>query len=151
MSALTLAPRRWYSWDFFLFDGSRELADLRVSSWREKGVLSVEGVDYSVFRESSWGDFVLEHAGTTLARATKPSAFHRLFEIRYMERSYTLKAKSTFGRSYVLLDGSTEIGTLELESWWTRRATAHLPDDWPMPIKSFAVWLAIVMWKRDAS
>ena len=83
MSALTLTPKRWYSWDFFVLDGARTLANFRLSSWREKGVLEVDGLDYDVYRESPFGDFILQHAGSILARATKPSAFRRSFVIRY--------------------------------------------------------------------
>ena len=96
MSALTLTPKRWLSWDFFVLDGARTLANFRLSSWREKGVLEVEGLDYDVYRESPFGDFILQHAGSILARATKPSAFRRSFVIRYKERSFTLQAQSAF-------------------------------------------------------
>ena len=149
MTVLTLTPKRWYSWDFSVIDDARHLADLHLSNWRERGVLSIEGVDYSVFRESPLGDFILQHAGSVLARATKPSAFQRSFVIKYKEKYYTLRAKS-FSRTFVLFDGSTQVGSLAPESCWTRRANATLPDDWPLPVKSFAMWLAIVHWKRDA-
>ena len=46
-----------------------------------EGVVSVDGIDYRLYRESSFGDFVLEHAGSVIARATKPSAFRREFVI----------------------------------------------------------------------
>ena len=42
MSALTLAPRRWYSWDFSVAAGDKRLAEFNLSSWREKGVVRVE-------------------------------------------------------------------------------------------------------------
>lgn len=151
MSALTLAPTHWYSWDFFVFDGDRQLAEFNLSSWREKGVVSVDGVDYHLYRESTLGDFVLQHAGSVIARATKPSAFRREFVIRYKEKPYTLLAKSAFSRTFVVLDGSTEIGSIAPERLTTRRATADLPDNWPLLLKSFAMWLTIVQWKREAS
>ena len=151
MSALTLAPRHWYSWDFFVFDGDRQLAEFNLSSWREKGVVSVDGVDYHLYRESALGDFVLQHAGSVIARATKPSAFRREFVIRYKEKPYTLLAKSAFSRTFVVLDGSTEIGSIAPERLTTRRAMADLPDNWPLLLKSFAMWLTIVQWKREAS
>ena len=37
MRALTLIPRHWYSWDFFVTDDDRQLAEFNLSSWREKG------------------------------------------------------------------------------------------------------------------
>jgi hypothetical protein len=94
MSVLTLAPRRWDSWDFFVLDGE--------------------------------------------------------FVIRYKEKPYTLRAKSAFNRTYVVLDGSTEIGSIVPENWSTRKSKVTLPDDWTFLLKSFAMWLTIIHWKRDA-
>ena len=151
MSALTLEPKRWYSWDFSVFEGARQLVDFQLSSWRTTGVLSVEGVNYRVSREGMLGDFVMQQAGSVLVRATKPSAFRRAFEIQYKGRRFTLRAKAPFTRAFVLLYGSSEIGSIVPESVLTRRATVSLPEDWPLPVKSFAIWLTIVHWKRDAS
>ena len=151
MSVLTLAPRNWFTWNFSLLDGERLLADIHFSSWRERGVLTVEGVDYSVYRESMLGDFLLERAGSMVARAEKPSAFVRSFIIKYKERSYTLQAESSFRRAFVLLDGAREIGSIAPESVWTRTAVVTLPDDWPLPLKSFAIWLTLLRWRRESN
>ena len=151
MSVLTLAPRNWFTWNFSLLDGERLLADIHFSSWRERGVLTVEGVDYSVYRESMLGDFLLERAGSMVARAEKPSAFVRSFIIKYKERSYTLQAESSFRRAFVLLDGAREIGSIAPESVWTRTAVVTLPDDWPLPLKSFAIWLTLLHWRRESN
>jgi hypothetical protein len=151
MSALTLAPRHWYSWDFFVLDGDRQVAEFNLSSWREKGVVWVDGVDYRLHREGAMGDFLLQREGTVVARATKPSAFRREFVIRYKEKPYTLRAKAAFSRTFVVLDGSREIGSIAPERMSTRKAAVNLPDDWPFLLKSFAMWLTIVHWKRDAS
>lgn len=151
MSVLTLAPRNWFTWNFSLLDGERLLADIHFSSWRERGVLTVEGVDYSVYRESMLGDFLLERAGSMVARAEKPSAFLRSFIIKYKERSYTLQAESSFRRAFVLLDGAREIGSIAPESVWTRTAVVTLPDDWPLPLKSFAIWLTLLRWRRESN
>ena len=66
----------------FLRDRRRPPA-CRVQSlvMAREGVVSVDGIDYRLYRESSFGDFVLEHAGSVIARATKPSAFRREFVI----------------------------------------------------------------------
>ena len=151
MSALTLTPRRWYSWDFSVADGGRALAEFKLSLWREKGVARADGVDYQLFRESPLGDFVVQRAGSVIARATKQSLCRREFIIRYRERSCTLRAKGPFSRTFVVLDGSTQIGSLVPEHSFTHRATVALPDDWPLPLKLFVMWLTIVHWRRNAS
>jgi len=131
-------------------DSAPTVAHIDVSAWREKGVLNVEGINYRVYRESAMGDFVLTRDGAVLARATKPSAFHRSFTLDYDGKQYTLCAKAAFRRAFALLDGTREIGALVPDSAWTRKATASLPDDWPLPLAVFAIWLTIILWKRDS-
>jgi hypothetical protein len=151
MSVLTLTPRSAFSWNFSVLDGERPLADVNLSSWRERGTISVDGLDYSIDRESALGDFVLERSGSVLARAEKPSAFQRAFIIRYKQKPYTLKAESVFRQTFVLLDGDHQIGSIVRKSAWTRQSVVTLPDDWPLAVKSFAIWLTIMHWRRDAS
>jgi hypothetical protein len=151
MSVLTLMPRGWFSWNFSVLDGERALADVYLSSWRDRGRLTIDNVEYLVSREMLLGDFLLQQSGSVLARAKKPSAFRRSFIIRYQERSCTLQARSAFGRAFVLLDGEKEIGSIVPRNMWTRKSVATLPDDWPLPVKSFAMWLTMVHWKRESS
>ena len=96
--------------------------------WREKGLLTVHGIDYMVYREGlTSGAFILELDGTVLARAEKPSAFHRAFLIEHAGKQYTLRAKSAFRRAFLLLDGSEKSerysrkGSLRAEQQWSSR------------------------------
>jgi hypothetical protein len=70
--------------------------------------------------------------------------------VHYSGREYTLRKPSVWRRTFVLMDGERQIGSIAPESMWSRRATAELPHDWPTPIKLFVIWLVIVLWKRDA-
>ena len=51
----------------------------------------------------------------------------------------------------MILDGETEVGSIVPENSFTRRAMVTLPDGWPLPVQSFAMWLTVIHWKRDAS
>jgi hypothetical protein len=56
---LTAVPKSWFSWDFTVMDGTQSVGDVDVSCWREKGVITVEGAHYRVYREGLMsGDFV---------------------------------------------------------------------------------------------
>ena len=148
---LKAIPKRWFSWDFTVMEGSQPVADIDVSWWREKGLLTVHGTDYTVYREGLMsGAFILELDGTVLARAEKPSTFHRAFLIEHAGKQYTLRAKSAFRRAFLLLDGSREIGALSPEGIFTRRATVEFPEELPLPAKVFIIWLAVILWKRDS-
>ena len=37
MTRLTVTPKHWYSWKFVVMGGPRQMADVGLSSWREKG------------------------------------------------------------------------------------------------------------------
>jgi signal transduction histidine kinase len=150
MSTLTLVPRRWYSWDFDLVDGDRRLAGLEMSWWREKGVLTVDGVDHRIYRESLAGDFVLEQNGTVVARATKLSVWTNSFVLTCGGHEYSLRKRSMWRREFVLRSGQTEIGSLVPRNMWTRHAQVTLPPDWPLAVRAFVIWLTILIWKRES-
>ena len=146
---LSLVPKKWFSWDFTVTEGARSVADIDISWWREQGVLTVQGVDHRVYRERMMsGDFILESGGSVLARAQKPSAFHRTFEIAHEGRRYTLRAESAFRRTFLLLDGERRVGSLSPEGIFTRRASVDLPPSLPLAMRVFVIWLAVILWKR---
>ncbi len=148
---LTATPKHWFSWDFVVLEGSQAVAEIDISWWRERGVLTVSGVDYHVYRQGVMsGDFILERGGLALARAEKPSAFHRSFIVEHQAKRYTLRTRSMFRRAFLLLEGEREIGSVCPEGVFTRRATVVLPADWPLPVKVFIIWLAVVLWKRES-
>jgi len=147
---MQLEPRRWYSWDYAVMSGDRTVAQIDLSAWRERAEIMIGDVTHRTFREHALGDFVIEAGGRELARATKPSAFRDTMIVHYGGRDYTLLKPSIWRRTFALLDGERQIGTIEPESAWTRRAIARFESDWPMPIQTFVIWLVIMLWKRNA-
>lgn len=149
---LQIVPASWFSWDFRVTDASRTVADIAVSWWREKGRLTADGATYLVYREAVMsGAFVLEGPNGVLARAEKPSAFRREFVIAYAGRELTLRPRSMFRRAFDLLDGSRVLGSISPHSAFTRKATADLPSDLPLAVRTFLVWLTVISWRREHS
>jgi hypothetical protein len=147
---LTAVPTHWYSQDFTLRDGDRTLAELDFSSWRERGVLTIDGRDYRVYREGAMsGAFILELDGTEIARAEKPSAFHRMFIVRHAGQEWELRAASALRRKFVLLQGSNEVGVIAPEHAFSRRAAVDLRVTLPAAVQAFIVWLTLLLWKRE--
>jgi hypothetical protein len=150
--AMTIGATHWYSWDFDVTDDTRHVAHLDVSAWREKGVLTIDGIAHRVYREGvGSGEFLLQRDGIVLARATKPSAFRSAFEVRHDGRTYELAKESFWQRRYVVRSGNAEIGSLGPRSAFGREAVATLPEAWPLPLKVFVIWLVVILWKRAAS
>jgi len=150
-TVLRLIPKRWFSWDFAVLDDRGIVANIDISQWREKGVLTVRGASHPVYRERlTSGDFILESAGSILARARKPSAFRRSFNMEHGGRRYTVRAQSAFRRKFVVLDGDIEIGSISPDGIFTRRASIDLPEDISLALRIFIVWLAVILWKRGS-
>jgi hypothetical protein len=147
---LRALPANWFSWDFNVFDGDKHLALIDQACLREAGELLLEGTRYKASRES-WlgGAFLLETEGRVVARAIKPSAWRRAFEVQHDNKTYTLKARSSWGRTFELLDGEIVIGSMRPAHSFTRKAEVEFPDSIPLPVRVFMVWLTIILWKRD--
>ena len=147
---LHIVPANWYSWDFRVTDETRAVADVTMSHWREKGALTLGDSTYGMYREAPMsGAFVLERAGTELARAEKPSLFRREFVVHFRDREYTLGPESLLRRTFVLRHGSQQVGSLAPSSAITRKASADLPEILPLPVRIFIVWLAMISWRRQ--
>jgi len=104
MSMLELVSLGWLSWDFSVLQNGSPIAEIDISSWREKGVLIVGGSSYNVYREGMMsGQFILELNGIQLASAEKPSALYRSFTVQHGGKTYTLKAAAALRRTFLLL------------------------------------------------
>jgi hypothetical protein len=127
-------------------------AEIHLSSWRQHGTISVPGgPEYRVRRRGALGPFVLEGPDDSeLAHASKPSAFRREFILEHGGRHYTLKAGSAFQRDCTVYCDGTLVGRVSPPSWLSRRAMADIPDDVPIVIRAFMVWLTLLVWKRDS-
>lgn len=148
---LTAVRKGWFSWDFTIADGTRPVADVDMSRWGESGEVKVGAVAYHVSREGRFsGDFLISGAGSTLARARKPSPFSRTFEIRHEGQQYVLRKASFFGRGFVLLKGDRQVGSVSRMALFSRSALIDLPDELPLAVQVFITWLVFVSWKRSA-
>jgi hypothetical protein len=147
---LHIAPVRWFSWDFTVSDGPQRVADIDISWWRERGELTVNGKTFRVSREGMFSrEFVLESTDGVVARATKPGALRRSFVVTHGTAVYTLQAASAFRRRFVLLADDREVGEIAPAGFWSRRATANLPEALPLPVRVFLIWLTVILWKRE--
>jgi len=149
---LSAQPRKWYSWDFTLNDAEgRHLADLDLSSWRERGRVVLGGTEYRVRPEGLCGPFVLEDDVSVRARARKTSLLGRTFEIEFEGDHYTLTKRSLWSRALVLRQGAEELGTIRPAAWYKRGARVERAERLSPVLTAFALWLALLVWKRDAA
>jgi len=147
----TITPKHLFVWDFVVRDDrGQEIGEVRLSAWRERGSVVAGGLEYRISRERAVGTvFVLEGAGSAMARAEKGSAFRRAFAVVHGGKEYALRARSAWRREMVLFDDGAEIGSVAPERAWGRRARVDLPEGFPLELGLFIIWLSLVLWKRQ--
>lgn len=146
---LEAIPTDILSTNFRLQQQNQLLGEVDVSILREKARIELEDGTYELYRERQFsGDFVLEHNGKIVARATKPSALQNRFEVELPDRRLVLRKVSIWNRRFELFDGEKQIGSIYPLGIFTRRSNIDLPDDWPLAIRVFLFWLAFIIWKR---
>jgi len=148
---LELVPLRWFSLDFSILQEGSPIAEIKYSSWRERGTLTVGGSSYKVYREGLMScQFILELNGTCLAHAEKPSWRYRSFTVQHDGKTHILKAESAFSQKFLLLENDRQIGSISPARMFKRKAMADLPDELPLPIKVFLLWLTVILWKHNS-
>lgn len=153
-------PTAWYSSNFRLSREDEAVGFLKLARLKEEASFSVKDIVFEMYREGMAGDFVLAFQGNPIARADKTSVLTRTFEITVEGQRYALEAESSVQRAFRLRSGdgpedgegdTDTLGRIAPESWFSRRATVDLPDDLPLPVQVFCLWLVLVMWNRAAA
>jgi hypothetical protein len=146
---LRVVPKAW-SYAFCIMDGTETVAQtVDLSWWRDRGELRVGEASYTARREKS--SYVLESAAGVLARATRKRRWSHEFAIAHAGRQYTLRQRSAFRNQYLLLEGTSEVGSISPEGLFTRKASVDLPRALPLFLQVFVVWLVMTLWKHADS
>ena len=149
---LSARPKKWYSWDFTLHDAEgRHVADLDLSSWRDRGRVVLGESEYRVRREGLGGPFVLEDGTSVRARARKTRFFGCEFEIEFEGDHYTVTKRSMWSHDIVLRQGAEELGTIRRAAWYNRDARIEMAERLSPVLQTFALWLGLLLWKREAA
>jgi hypothetical protein len=144
---MKVIPKAW-SYTFSVTGGTESVAQaVDLSWWSDKGELRIQGATYRAHRDKS--GYVLESTAGVVARAERPKRWSCVFDIEHSGHRYTLRAKSAFRRQFLLLEGSTQVGSISPEGLFTRKAAVWLPQSLPMFLQVFIIWLAMTVWKHE--
>jgi len=147
---LEAVPTNIFSSTFRVQQNDKLLGEVSASIWRDKARLELEDGTYDLYRVGQFGgDFVIEHDGKLLARATKPSVFQNRFEVELANQRLVLRKLSPLNRRFGLFDREKQVGSIYPVGLFTRRSNIDLPAEWPLAIRVFLFWLAFVIWKRQ--
>lgn len=148
---LEAVPKNILSTNFRLQQHNQLVGEVETSIWREKAQLELEDGTYQLYREGPFsGDFLLEHNGKVVARASKPSALQNRFEVELPNRKLVLRKLSPWNRRFGLFEGEKQVGSIYPLGIFTRRSNIDLPTEWSLAQRIFLFWLAFLIWKRQS-
>lgn len=146
---IQLMPRGFSSWDYDLYQGQDYLSSISVSLLKERGNFSLSGENYSIYHESINGPFLLFKGSEVVARAFKPNYFLNQFTLEHEKRSYALKSLSSATKTFYLMDGEEAVVTVRRRGVLSSAGEAVLAEHLFLPFGIFAIWMVIVMWRKD--
>src|SRR3954462_1786519 len=148
---LEAIPTSFLSKNFRLEQENKLVGELDPSAWRCKATLELQEGTYNLYREKFLGgDYLVEHNGTVVARASKLSVFHDKFAVQLGNQFLELRKMRWTSRKFGLFDGKTHMGGIYPRGTFSKRANIDLPKEWPLANRVFMFWLALLTWRRDS-
>jgi hypothetical protein len=149
MNSFQLLPKNWFSSDYRVLRGGTQISEFTFHSMPEGSIFTLAAKTY-LARKEKWSspNFFLYMGQTQLARAEKPSAFSQTFTMEHDGNQYVLKRSGS--NRFALRQQEKEVGWVAKQRWFSRKASAQLAIEMPLPVCVFVLWLVTLMWKRDA-
>lgn len=152
MAVLHAEPMGWFSSSARLLAGDEELTELGITAFKSRGRFILDGEEFAIEPKGFFQTTALLKKGTAiLARAEKPSAFRRRFEISSAGHRLVLESRSWTGRDYVLLLGNQEVGWVKREGMTGKKLRLEFPDEVPVFLQVLLAYLVLVQAKREAA
>jgi hypothetical protein len=145
----------WSSYNFTVFDRSgMPVARAELSKWRETAKLEVAGGRFEAHSKGrTRKEFVLEKDdGQVVTGIEKPSIWRNRFVFEYGYNCYEIRKESAWGNAFVLYrNGVGLVGSIRSKGLFKREWIVDLPEELPLEVKVFIVWLMAILWKRSVS
>lgn len=150
MAEMRASPQHPFSWTFDIaFDGDVATA-LELAWFGSRGAFELDGRRYDLVRAPNFGEFQLVGHTGVVASAIKPSLFFRRYAVEYGRRRFTLAAAAPIARRFVLTEDDRVVGEVAPEEIIVRRCRATWPEDVPLTVQVFLLWLVILQWRNAA-
>ena len=152
MCTLEFFPKRTFSMRYYTLtrDGV-EIGQIDCGGARQPVTLTIGGETYNPVSEGVLRPkFHLDGGGARIAEVESAGTLFRRFIVRIGAKTYTLKVASWLGRIFVLTENDVEVGRIARTGFFTARSRAKLPDDLPLPLQAFLIWLVLTTWRRQA-
>ncbi|MDX6382172.1 MAG: hypothetical protein QOI57_3196 [Rubrobacteraceae bacterium] len=84
--------------------------------------------------------------------AEKQSAWKDRFVFEHGGNRYELKKESAWRSAFVLSrDGIGLVGSVRRKGFFNREWIVDVPEELPLEMRVFVVWLVVILWKREDS
>jgi hypothetical protein len=153
MSQIEFAPNSLFRMNHYTLrrDGV-EIGRIDFGGIRAPTAIVVGGATFHPARDGVLHTtFHLDGNGTRLATATPAGAAHRRFTVQAGARTFALAVTSWSGRSFTLTENGAAVGTIGRSGFFTAKCNADLPDDLPLEVRAFLIWLVLITWRRQAT
>ncbi|MBC8290850.1 MAG: hypothetical protein H8E37_11090 [Planctomycetes bacterium] len=141
-------PDSCCSWNFQIEDETQVVAEIEFDWDPEWTDIRIHGELYQVSSNApSGGSYQLMRDSRSIALAIKRGIL-RTFDVEAAGRRFNLSALNLFGRTIGLRENSQLLGTLRPIGIWRCTADVDFPDDIPLNVRVFMIWLALMIWSQ---
>ncbi len=152
MAAYELAPQGWFNHSFHISQNGGVVATICGSIWSERAALWAPGCECEAYSTGILRNtFVLVSDGKQLAQAVRAGCFSRTFTVQHEKTTYDLQPEHWWNGAFLVLEAGREIGVVKPQGAFSRKSSVCFPDDWPMHLQLFVIWLVTMQWRSDAA
>lgn len=153
MSPIEFAPKSLFAARYYTLkrDGV-EIGRIDCGGIRQPASIVIGDATFRPARDGVLrATYHLDGNGARLASAVPAGAALRRFTVEAGARTCTLAVASWSGRRFTLTENGTAVGTIARIGFFTAKCQANLPDDLPLEVQAFLIWLVIITWRRQAA
>jgi hypothetical protein len=143
------AQAKGFFWVRYLVDYLGQESVLALSSWCQRATYALSGELFNFGREGFLvGPYLLQSPSGTLALARRRwGTWRERIDLEYAGRVYRLSSPALLGFICDVHEGELRRGAIYRNGLLARRVTGELPEDWPLPVQVFTIFLALVIWR----
>jgi hypothetical protein len=147
---LKLTPAGWFTLDFRILEGNRELSVIRRQRFREGASFRLDRKEFTVRRTGRRpGKYVLEHDGIAIAEAV-PDRYRRKFEVTAGADTFMVESVPGEARRVALRRGNAPLGGVKPDGIFKRTSTAQFASYVSREMQLFVIFLVLLMWQWAA-
>ncbi len=148
-------PVGWFATKYHVLSRGQQIARLDFEWPRELARFALNGHQYEAGRRGPGGlvgAFQLQCDNQTVYTVRRPNFFSRRYELLPAESEapdFVLVAVSAFSRRFRVKHSTTVVGEIRPVSIFSGAAEIDLPEDVPVALQVFLLWLVVTSWRQS--